>query len=118
MIDNLPKIKDWIFKYCDKPEPVKLRLSEADEVLIKMDRKFGEEFYDTYLLAKEKDYTVLSDDFAFSKFLKSEKNMDSVWITSLLEFLKLKSDDEFEKQKFDKGIEKLVSLNYNPALHN
>ncbi len=112
MLDNIVDIDNWVKKYCSKGEPAHLKLSIPQNKKEKQMMAYGESTYDTLLLAKEKEYTILSDDYAFRSLIFSEYQINSTWVLGLLEFMKNDSDNITEQKRVQKGINKLIEMGF------
>tara|TARA_R110000823_G_scaffold315678_2_gene449507 strand:- start:76777 stop:80550 length:3774 start_codon:yes stop_codon:yes gene_type:complete len=78
----------------------------------RLDELIGRSFFDTALLAKETNTTLLSDDLAFRGLIYQEYGVEGVWTQSILRYL-------IDNKKIDRGFynEKVLKLTNMRYIH-
>ena len=109
---DLEKISQWIKDYCELPEPARLRLSTSKEEEEQMSLLLSHTFFDTSLLAKEKEYILIADDYLHKVFSVDYYRLKAVSSFSLFKYLRDASSNADFKNACNKAIITLIKLNY------
>jgi tetratricopeptide (TPR) repeat protein len=114
MIDKnitfLKNVLSWIEKNSKilPCEPI-LSINEKDrEHFYKV---YGKSFYETSLIALDKNFIVLSDDGVYRTYIRNENGVCGLSTASFLFYLQ--DTDKLDFEKFNKAIVRLYSLGYN-----
>ncbi len=92
----------------ESPNTLKLNKNEKERLY----KEFGRSFYDSALLAQEKDSLLLSDDLVFRKQITRLMNsVELVWIIPLLKHLK--GDKGIEDEIYHDCLIKLIEHKYS-----
>lgn len=112
--EDVDKILEWISNYCHEPEipDAKLRSGTITDEENSIKKYFGESFFDTLNLVKEKNYTLLSDDCVFRNICNSHYQITSIWSTALIISVRNKLEKKEKKALLNQAIVNLIKKNY------
>ncbi len=108
-INNLKSFIQWIKDFCEI-EPCKALLKLDSSTIEEQNKIFHKSFYETCLLAKEKNYLLVSDDYTFRRICKEEFQLDGVWTQILL--MNLVADNSITIEQYHKSLIFLNNHNY------
>ncbi|MES2726718.1 MAG: hypothetical protein V4643_06420, partial [Bacteroidota bacterium] len=105
----LSGFKQWIKDNCEI-EPCQLILNYSDEKVKEYNKILGESFFETCLLAKEHDYLLISEDYAFRLLCKTDFDIDGVWGQVIL--VDLLKNEQITSEQYHKALQTFVNHNY------
>ena len=109
--EDIEKVSEWVKRYCNEPQPAMGRLAISPALQNRTITVLGETFFDTQLLASEKKYTIISDDFLYRLYCQ-EKNVNVVGSHSLFKCFRNSTTEIQMKNKFNQATCELLKLNY------